>query len=290
RRDPSHTTSTTTAQVSVTVPSNPFDYTLSENPTVASIVAGSSTSATVTATLTGGTAQPVALTVSISPSPAVCQVSSGTSPCGTISFSPSSTTPTSTGATSILTLSTTSIVPPGTYTLTITGSPAGSSSSSATFTLTITAPSVSIVNCGHGMSCAVQSNSTLSNIRFAGNTIHVEATGTHGAVGYANVTVPKSAVPHIDTLHVFVDNKKLGSSSVIITSNSTAYFIYFTFTFHSPVTIDIQLTAPENAAPAPILGLDPTFFYGLIGLLAIIIVVALAAFTVKMRRKSKKSV
>jgi hypothetical protein len=128
------------------------------------------------------------------------------------------------------------------------------------------------------------SNATLSNIRFAGNTIHVEATGAHGAAGYANVTIPKSAVPHLDTLHVFVDNSKLDSSSVTITSNSTAYSIYFTFTFHSPVLIDIQLTAPENTAPAPILGLDPTLFYGLIGIL-VIFIVALAAFVARSRRK-----
>jgi len=149
------------------------------------------------------------------------------------------------------------------------------------FTLTITAPSLS-VSCGNDLSCSVQSNSTLSNIRFTGNVIHVEATGPHGAVGYANVIVPKSAVPHIDTLHVLVDNSKLDSSSVTITSDSSSYFIYFTFTFHSPVLIDIQLAAPENAAPAPILGLDPTLFYGLIGLLAIILV-ALAAFTLRKR-------
>jgi len=284
------TTRPTTFTLTVTATPPQFDYSLSVNPTTASIVAGSSITATVTAILTGGTAQPVTLTLSNSPNPSFCQPSYGVSPCGSFTFSPATVTPSSTEASSILTISTTSIVPPGTYTLTITGSPAGKSSSSVVFTLTITALSVSSVGCGHDLSCSVLSNSTLSKIRFAGNTIHLEATGARGAVGYANVTVPKSAVPHIDTLHVFVDDKKLGSSSVIITSNSTAYFIYFTFTFHSPVTIDIQLTAPENAAPAPILGLDPTFFYGLIGLLAIIIVVALAAFTVKMRRKSKKSV
>ena len=285
------TTRPTTFTLTVTATPPQFDYSLSVNPTTASIVAGSSITATVTAILTGGTAQPVTLTLSNSPNPSFCQPSYGVSPCGSFTFSPATVTPSSTEASSILTISTTSIVPPGTYTLTITGSPAGKSSSSVVFTLTITALSVSSVGCGHDLSCSVLSNSTLSKIRFAGNTIHLEATGARGAVGYANVTVPKSAVPHIDTLHVFVDDKKLGSSSVIITSNSTAYFIYFTFTFHSPVTIDIQLTAPENAAPAPILGLDPTLFYGLIGLLAIIIiVVALAAFTVRMRRKSKKSV
>jgi len=139
------------------------------------------------------------------------------------------------------------------------------------------------------MSCAVQSNSTLSNIRFAGNTIHVEATGTHGAVGYANVTVPKSAVPHIDTLHVFVDNSKLGSSAVTITSNSTSYFIYFTFTFHSPVLIDIQLTALEAAPSVPtILGLDPTIFYEIVGALVAMMMVAVGLVYRRSRKPNRQ--
>src|SRR5207253_7083959 len=150
----------------------------------------------------------------------------------------------------------------------------------------ITAPSVSSVSCGHGLSCSVLSNATLSNIKFAGNTIHVEADGPHGAQGYANVTVPKSDVPQIDTLHVFVDNNKLSTSSVTITSNSTAYFIYFTFTFHSPVLIDIQLTAPEPTPNAPtIFGLDPTLFYEVIGaLVSAVVVISVVLLTLRRRR------
>jgi len=161
------------------------------------------------------------------------------------------------------------------------------SSGLQTFTVTWTQTplSTSSIECGHDLSCSVQSNATLSNIRFAGNTIHVEADGPHGANGYANVTVPKSAVPHIDTLHVFVDNSKLGSSAVTITSNSTDYFIYFTFTFHSPVLIDIQLTAPENAAPS-ILGLDPTLFYEIVGALVAVIIIVTAALVTRRRRKT----
>jgi len=120
----------------------------------------------------------------------------------------------------------------------------------------------------------------------AGNTIHVEATGPHGAAGYANVTVPKSDVPHLDTLHVFVDNNKLTSSAVTITSNSTDYFIYFTFTFHSPVLIDIQLTAPEPTPNAPtIFGLDPTLFYEVIGaLVSAVVVISVVLLTLRRRR------
>src|SRR5439155_14415497 len=120
-------------------------------------------------------AQPVTLTLSNSPNPSFCQPSYGVSPCGSFTFSPATVTPSSTEASSILTISTTSIVPPGTYTLTITGSPAGKSSSSVVFTLTITALSVSSVGCGHVLSCSVLSNSTLSKIRFAGNTIHLRS-------------------------------------------------------------------------------------------------------------------
>ncbi|HEX9613015.1 MAG TPA: hypothetical protein VGA05_05325, partial [Candidatus Bathyarchaeia archaeon] len=272
----------------LTVTAVSFDYSLSVSPVGASIVAGSSTSATVTATLAMGTAQSVALVLSLSPNPAVCQVSSGVSPCGTISFLPSSIIPTSTGATSTLTISTTGIVPPGTYILTITGSPGGSSSSSATFTLTITAPSVSTVCCGHDLSCSVLSNATLTHVKFAGITIHAEADGPKGAHGYANITVPRTAIPNIDNLHVFVDNSKLARSDVTVTSNSTDYFIYFTFTFHSPVQIDIQLTVPENA-PSLILGLDPTLFYEIVGALVAVFVVIVALAVMATRRRSRGS-
>jgi len=124
----------------------------------------------------------------------------------------------------------------------------------------------------------------------AGNTIHVEATGPHGAAGYANVTVPKSDVPHLDTLHVFVDNNKLTSSAVTITSNSTDYFIYFTFTFHSPVLIDIQLTTPQTTANAPtILGIDATLFYEIIGALVAAVVIAASAAVMLRRRGRPKA-
>lgn len=167
------------------------------------------------------------------------------------------------------------------------------SSGLQTFTLTWaqSVPSTTSVACGHDLSCSIQSNTTLSNIRFAGNTIHVEADGPHGAQGYANVSVPKPAVPHIDTVHVFVDNSKLGSSAVTITSNSTDYFIYFTFVFHSPVLIDIQLTTPELTPSAPtILGLEPTLFYEIAAaLLVVLIIVSVALVMIRRVRKRPRS-
>jgi hypothetical protein len=97
------------------------------------------------------------------------------------------------------------------------------------------------------------------------------------------VTIPKSAVPNISALQVSVDGSKLASSSITITSNSTAYFVYFTFTFHSPVLIDIQLTSPENAATPNILGLDPTIFYATIG--EIIVLLAIVGAGVVLGRR-----
>jgi hypothetical protein len=271
--------------LTVTAPPQLFDYTLSVNPTSASIVQGSATSAIVTATLTSGTGQQVQLIVgSITPNPVVCQ--SNTSPCGSLTFAPASITPTAQGATSTMTIMTSAILPPGTYTVTIHGSPAGQSSSTATFTVTVAAPSTSTVSCGHNESCGVVSNATLSNVKIAGNTLHIEADGTQGAHGYANVTVPKSEIPNIDEMHVFVDNNKL-NSGVTITSNSTAYFIYFTFTFHSPVKIDIQLSAPQQTPNAPtILGIDQTLFYEIIGGIIAAIVIVSAVVVVARRRKT----
>jgi YVTN family beta-propeller protein len=285
--DASHSSSTSNVLIiHVTVATVPFDYSLSVNPTSASIVQGSATSAIVTATLTSGTGQQIGLVVvSITPYPAVCQ--SNTSPCGSLTFAPASITPTAQGATSTMTIRTTAILPPGTYTVTIQGSPAGQSSSTATFTITVAAPSTSTVSCGHNESCGVVSNATLSNVKIAGNTLHIEADGTPGAHGYANVTVPKSDIPNIDDMHVFVDNSKL-NSGVTITSNSTAYFIYFTFTFHSPVKIDIQLSAPQQTPNAPtILGIDQTLFYEIIGGVIAAIVIVSAVVVVARRRKTK---
>ena len=170
------------------------------------------------------------------------------------------------------------------YCLSYSGFPSyGGSIPSFTTTWSLPAPSVSQVECGHNLSCAVQSNATLTKIRFAGNTIHVEADGTPGAYGFANVTVPKPSIPNINQLHVFVDNNKLSSSAVTITSNSTTYFIYFTFTFHSPVLIDIQLATPESA-PSLILGLDPALFYEIGATVAVIVTISTSLVIRRARR------
>src|SRR5207245_5703448 len=100
---------------------------------------------------------------SITPNPVVCQ--SNTSPCGSLTFAPASITPTAQGTTSTMTIMTSAILPPGTYTVTIHGSPAGQSSSTATFTITVAALSTSTVSCGNNESCRVLRNATLSHLK-----------------------------------------------------------------------------------------------------------------------------
>jgi hypothetical protein len=124
-------------------------------------------------------------------------------------------------------------------------------------------------------------------VKFAGVTIHAEADGPKGAHAYANITVPKSAVPNIDNLHVFVDNSPLSSSDVTITSNSTDYFVYFTFTFHSPVQIDITLAPPQKAANLT-LGVDTNLFYEIVaGVIAAVILVS-ATFVIRGKGRSRR--
>ena len=233
------------------------DFTVTASPTSVTVNAGATGTSTITVTAINGFAGTVTVTQTSTPAGLTCN-----------SISPPSVTGSGTAALSC------SSTTASTYTVTITAT-SGSTTHTAPITITVTAPSVSTVGCGHDLSCSVKSNSTLSNVKFAGNTIHFEATGSPGTLGYASVTVPKSNIPNINELHVFVDNSKLGSSSVTITSDSADYFIYFTFSFHSPVEIDIQLTNIENA-PTLILGVDPTLFYEMVGALAVIVIVAVA--------------
>ncbi|MEU9443583.1 carbohydrate binding domain-containing protein [Streptomyces sp. NPDC048304] len=102
-----------------TPPANDFSVSLS--PATASVDPGGSATATVKTSVTSGSAQTVALTVSGAPSGV------------TASLSPASVTA---GGTSTLTVKTAAGTAPGTYTLTVTGT-AGSARHSAALTLTV---------------------------------------------------------------------------------------------------------------------------------------------------------
>ncbi|GIH03108.1 zinc metalloprotease [Rhizocola hellebori] len=101
------------------------DFSLAAAPNSGSVNPGGSATSTVTATLTNGSAQTVALSASGLPTGA------------TASFSPTSIT--SAGGTSALTIATTASTPAGTYSITVTGTGA-SSTRSTTYTLTVNGP------------------------------------------------------------------------------------------------------------------------------------------------------
>src|SRR5207249_4377032 len=102
---------THTANFTLTVSAAGFDYTIAWSPTSATIVAGTSTTPNVVATLTSGSASPVTCTVSL-PSPAVTGLSA--SP---LSFS--ITPAVAPGATQAVAISTTTLTPAGTYTISV---------------------------------------------------------------------------------------------------------------------------------------------------------------------------
>ena len=104
-----------------------FDYSLSNNGPV-TIVHGGSGTITITSTLTARTAQPVTLSC-------VTPLSTGIT-CGSFSVNP--VTPTGSGAISNLAISVASSVVPGSYTLQVTGTPAGTTVSAATTTVSVT--------------------------------------------------------------------------------------------------------------------------------------------------------
>src|SRR5207249_9437555 len=112
------------ASYAVTAPPTTFSDPLTYNAPV-SIADGSSATVTITATLTAGTAQPVAPScVTPLPSGVTCT-----------SFNPSSVTPT---ASSVLTITVASGTAAGTVTVDVTGTPLGATTAATTVSVTIT--------------------------------------------------------------------------------------------------------------------------------------------------------
>ncbi|MEU5661853.1 M28 family peptidase [Streptomyces longwoodensis] len=136
--------------VSTTVPAN--DFSLAVSPASGSTAPGTSLTTTVSTATTNGSAQTVNLSASGAPSGV------------TVSFSPASVT---SGASSTATVTVGSSVPPGTYTLTVTGT--GTTTHTAPFTLTVT---------GSGGCTATQ---VISNGGFESGTS--PWTGDTGAIG-----------------------------------------------------------------------------------------------------------
>jgi DNA-binding beta-propeller fold protein YncE len=157
-----------------------FDYSLASEGSV-SVVQGGSGNVTITATLTAGTGQPVTLSCVSSSLP------SGVT-CG--SFNTNPVTPSSSGATSRLTVGVGSPVATGHYSFQVTGSPLGATTSQTTVSLVVTSPATT------GMLRILVSG---SNGPFSGATVTITSgpngqtlpapatTGTDGSVTFANL-------------------------------------------------------------------------------------------------------
>jgi len=114
----------------------------------------------------------------------------------------------------------------------------GSGNLTAGFTAIIRSTTTATLTCGSS-SCAIATNATIDPpMYYPGNhTLIVTFAGPTDTVGFSNVTVPKSDVSNSDpsSITVYRNNTVVPSTQVTITSNSTDFFVYITFTFHSGV-------------------------------------------------------
>ena len=173
------------------------DFSIAVSPASGSVNPGSSLTATVSTTLTSGSAQTVTLTASGLPSGA------------TASFSPASV---SAGGTSTLTISTSGSTPSGTSTVTVTGT-GSSATHTATFSLTVNptgSETVSVTNPGNQTSTAGTAISTLqiSATDSAGKALTYSATGLPAGLSISS----SGAITGTPTT--------AGTSSVTVTASS----------------------------------------------------------------------
>ena len=190
-----------------------FDYSLSNNGHV-SIVQGGSGTATITATLTAGTGQPVALSC-VSPVPTGIT-------CGSFSVNP--VTPIASGAISNSPISVASSVVPGSYTLQVTGTPAGTTVSAATTTVSVT---VVTVTAGPDFALAASPTSVTFSVGVAGtSTIIVDP--LNGFTGDVSLTS---------------DNASCGLSPSTVSGGSGTSVLSCTFSSASSVTVTVTGTS-----------------------------------------------
>jgi len=210
-----------------------FDYSLSNNGPV-SIVQGGSGTVTIRATLTAGTGQPVALSC-VSPFPTGIT-------CGSFSVNP--VTPTASGAISNLPISVASSVFPGSYTLQVTGTPAGTTVSAATTTVSVT---VVTVTAGPDFALAASPTSVTFSVGVAGtSTIIVDP--LNGFTGDVSLTSDNASC----SLTPATVSGGSGTSTLSCTFSTTGSFVVtVTGTSGSLVhtaTVNFTVTSAVSAA------------------------------------------
>ncbi|GAA1995576.1 M4 family metallopeptidase [Catenulispora subtropica] len=173
------------------------DFSMAVSPTSGSVNPGSSLTATVSTTLTSGSAQSIALTASGLPTGA------------TASFSPSSV---NSGSSSTMTISTTSSTPSGSSTVTVKGTGA-SATHTTTFTLTVNPTGSETVNVTNpGNQTSTQNTAitplTISATDSAGKSLTFSATGLPAGLSISSAGVI-SGTP-----------TGTGTSSVTVTASS----------------------------------------------------------------------
>ncbi|MER7134295.1 M4 family metallopeptidase [Streptosporangium saharense] len=161
---------------------NPNDFSISVNPSSASVQAGASATATVNTAVTAGSAQTVSLSATGAPS--------GT----TVSFSPTSVTA---GQSSTVNIATSASTPSGNYTITING--AGSVTRSTTFSLSVTGQpgqndfSVSVNPSSATVSAGGSTSATLATAVTSGSAQNIALSAT-GAPSGATVSFSPTSV------------------------------------------------------------------------------------------------
>jgi nitrous oxidase accessory protein len=103
-----------------------------------------------------------------------------------------------------------------------------------------------------GQNFYVESNSTVTDLFFntTSSELFFTVNGTTGTEGYVKVTVPKSLLPNVQNVKVYLDEREL---DVTVTSDETSWFLSFNY-LHSSHNVKISLTG--NEATAPLLGIE----------------------------------
>ncbi len=138
-------------------------------------------------------------------------------------------------------------------TVTVTGT---SGSLSHTASIMFNVASTTSGGCGTGCTVTVSSDATVTNFTSDSTQIGFTASGQSGTTAFANATIPKSAVPNISLLQATINGTLVTPT---ITSDSTNYYVYVTFTFHSVFAIHIFLVPQDFtiAAAQTILTVNP---------------------------------
>jgi PKD repeat protein len=208
------------------------DYSLSNSGPITAIRGKSGTN-TINATLTNGTGQPVTLSCIFPPallSSASC------------SFIPPTVTPARPAVSSVLTITTTTSTPGGSYSVQVTGNPLGPTTANTTFTFNVadfqisaSPPSVSVPQGGNGNSIITFTSQSGFN-----SNINITSTSASGnIIGFLNRTslsVTVAKVSNSSTLYIITQTSAApGSYNIIVTGSVGLLTHSFTVTVNVPV-------------------------------------------------------